>query len=166
VFCPRRIARREQISIRVLDQVVCRLSHIDTWTHTVRKRTSTYYALRFAQTVMKSSTLFLTVKQTKIKEEERDVHQMYLCFKQRVEYTPTFELARIWFVVQVFPISQENLRQLVIAILVHVSGSDVQGAHYDPLGASSRRGMDLIGIGAKCTSLFLLRCKNNTTCPA
>lgn len=38
----------EQISSRVLDRVVCRLSLIDTWTHTARKRTSTYYALQSA----------------------------------------------------------------------------------------------------------------------
>lgn len=67
---------------------------------------------------------------------------------------------------KVFSISQENLQQLVTAILVHVSQSDLQSTHYDHLGASSRRVMDLTGFGIKSSNLFLLGCKHNATCPA
>jgi hypothetical protein len=126
----------------------------------------TILGVRFAQTIMKSSTLSWTVTTRKVKEEVREVYHMYLHLKQRIEYTHTLALARIWYMAQDFPISQENLWQLVTAILVRVSRSDLQGTHYDPSGDSSRRGMDLTAVGVKCTSLFLLRCKHNATCPA
>lgn len=125
----------------------------------------TILGVRFAQALMQSSTLFWTVKPRKVKEEARKVYQTYLCLKQRIEYTHTIELALIWFVVQVFPISQENLRQLVTAILACFTERSSRCPLWS-LGSSSRRGMDLVGVGAKCTSLFTLRCKHNTTCPA
>jgi len=100
----------------------------------------TILGVRFSQALMKSSTLFWAVKPRKVKEEARKVYQTYLCLKQKIDYTHTIELALIWFVVQVLPISQENLRQLVTAILVHVSRSDLQGAHYD-LSALVREGV-------------------------
>ena len=87
----------------------------------------TSLGVRFAQMVMKSSTVSWIVTTRNVKEEVREVYQMYLCLKERLEYTHKYALARIWYVAQIFPISQVNLWRLVTAILVHVSRSDLQG---------------------------------------
>jgi hypothetical protein len=108
----------------------------------------TIFDVRFAQTVLKSSTLSWTVTTRKVKEEARDAYHMYLCLKQRIQYTHTFTLARIWYVAQVFPISQEKLQQLVTAIVFLVPQSDLQGTQWDPSGASSRRVWTSLVLGS------------------
>jgi hypothetical protein len=62
----------------------------------------TILGVRFAQTVMQSSTLSWTVTR-KDKEGVRGAYDIYLCLKQRIECTHRFVLARIWYVTQVFP---------------------------------------------------------------
>jgi hypothetical protein len=56
----------------------------------------TILGVRFAQTLMKSSTLSWTVTMRKVKQEARYAYHMYLCLKQRIQYTDTFTIARIW----------------------------------------------------------------------
>jgi hypothetical protein len=56
----------------------------------------TILGVHFAQTLKKSSMLSWTATMRKVKEEARYAYHMYPCLEQRIQYTDTFTIARIW----------------------------------------------------------------------
>jgi len=91
----------------------------------------------------------------------REVYGRDLCLSQRIQYVHAYLLANVRHIVQIFPVSKEQVRQLAMSIVWFIWKGTIFRV---PLSTLQRRreegGRELLDVEAKCRTLFLTKMRD------
>jgi len=117
----------------------------------------TILGINFTSSIAKSGNTSWTKVTGQVRALARDVYSRYLCLTQRIQYVHTL-LAKIWHIAQVFPVSEEHVRQLATAISWYIWKGAILRVPLSTLQRRTENGSPgLINIAAKCLTVFLTR---------